>query len=83
MKETETIHSGITLPEKSPGLKGRSRWKKFKTMEVGQCVFVDTRSEANSLKVYLLRHGMELATRKVDGQFGVWRLPDAGSEDHE
>jgi len=76
MKDTETIHSDIPLPDKSPGLKGRSRWENFKTIEVGQCVFVDTRSEANSLKVYLLRHGMKLATRKVDGQFGVWRVAD-------
>ena len=76
MKETETIHSGIPLPEKSPGLKERSRWEEFMTMEVGQCVFVNTRKEANSLKVYLLRHGMKLATRKVDDQIGIWRLPD-------
>ena len=76
MKDTETIYTDIPLPEKSPGLKGRSRWEKFKTLEVGQCVFVDTRSEANSLKVYLLRHDMKLATRKVDGQFGVWRVAD-------
>jgi hypothetical protein len=76
MKDTETIYTDIPLPEKSPGLKGRSRWEKFKTIEVGQCVFVDTRSEANSLKVYLLRHDMKLATRKVDGQFGVWRVAD-------
>ncbi len=76
MKDTETIHSGIPLPEKSPGLKGRSRWEKFVGIEVGQCVFVDSRKEANSLKVYLLRHDMKLATRKVDGQFGVWRVAD-------
>ena len=74
MKETKTIYSGIPLPKDRRG--SISKWEKFKTMEVGQCVFVDTRSEANSLKVYLLRHDMKLATRKVDGQFGVWRVAD-------
>ena len=74
MKDTETIYTDIPLPRK---LTGRTpRWEKFKTMEVGQCVFVNTRKEANSLKVYLLRHGMKLATRKVDDQIGLWRLPD-------
>jgi len=76
MKETQTIYTDIPLPEKIHGPKRGSRWEKFKTMEVGQCVFVDTRKEANSLKVYLLRHGMKLATRKVDDQIGIWRLPD-------
>lgn len=75
MKETETIYTDIPLPKKSPG-RTSPKWEKFKTMEVGQCVFVNTRKEANSLKVYLLRHGMKLATRALDGQIGVWRLPD-------
>ena len=75
MKDTETIYNDIPLPRRKAGL-NFSRWEKFKTMEVGQCVFVNTRKEANSLKVYLLRHGMKLATRKVDDQIGLWRLPD-------
>ena len=75
MKDPETIYTDIPLPEKRQG-RSSSRWKNFTTMEVGQCVFVNTRKEANSLKVYLLRHGMKLATRKVDDQIGIWRLPD-------
>ena len=74
MKDTETIHSDIPLPIEKRGKS--SRWDKFVGIEVGQCVFVDSRKEANSLKVYLLRHGMKLATRKVDDQIGIWRLPD-------
>ena len=74
MKETETIYTDIPLPKQRRG--GVSKWEKFKSMEVGQCVFVNTREEANSLKVYLLRNGMNLAQRKVDDQIGIWRLPD-------
>ena len=77
MKDTETIYTDIPLPRKLTGRRGNApRWEKFKTMEVGQCVFVDTRKEANSLKIYLLRHGIKLTTRKVDDQIGIWRLPD-------
>ena len=76
MKDTETIYTDIPLPRKLSGRGSSSRWEKFKTMEVGQCVFVNTREEANSLKIYLLRHGMKLATRKGDDQIGIWRLPD-------
>ena len=75
MKDTETIYTDIPLPGKRQG-RSSSRWKNFTTMEVGQCVFVNTRKEANSLKVDLLRHGMKWATRKVDDQVGIWRLPD-------
>ena len=75
MKDTETIYTDIPLPGQRQG-PSTSRWKNFTTMEVGQCVFVNTREEANSLKIYLLRHGMKLATRKVDDQIGIWRLPD-------
>ena len=74
MKDTETIYTDIPLPKQRRGRV--SKWEKFKSMEVGQCVFVNTRKEANSLKVYLLRHGMNLAQRKVDDQIGIWRLPD-------
>mgnify|MGYP001174352466 FL=1 len=74
MKDTETIHSGIPLPIEKRGKS--SRWDKFVGIEVGQCVFVETRKEANSLKIYLSRHGMKVATRSVDGQFGVWRVAD-------
>jgi len=74
MKDTETIHSDIPLPIEKRGKS--SRWDKFVGIEVGQCVFVDSRKEANSLKIYLSRHGMKVATRSVDGQFGGWRVAD-------
>jgi len=74
MKETKTIYSGIPLPKDRRG--SISKWEKFKTMEVGQCVFVDTRSEANSLTVYLERHGLAVVTRKLDDQIGIWRVAD-------
>ena len=75
MKDTKTIYTDIPLPEKRHGQR-HSKFEKFATMEVGQCVFVDTRKEANSLRNYLLGRGMKLATRKVDDQIGIWRLPD-------
>ena len=74
MKDTKTIYSGIPLPKDRRG--SISKWEKFKTMEVGQCVFVDTRSEANSLTVYLERHGLAVVTRKLDDQIGIWRVAD-------
>ena len=74
MKDTETIHSDIPLPIEKRGKS--SRWDKFVGIEVGQCVFVDSRKEANSLKIYLSRHGMNVVTRKVDDQIGIWRVAD-------
>ncbi len=75
MKDTETIHSDIPLPRKKQG-RTSPKWEKFKTMEVGQCVFVETRAEANALKNFLTRRGFNVATRALDGQIGLWRLPD-------
>jgi len=74
MKETETIHSGIPLPKQRRG--AISKWEKFKSMEVGQCVFVNSRIDANALKVYLERAGLTVTTRKVDEQIGIWRVAD-------
>ena len=74
MKDTETIHSGIPLPKQRRGRV--SKWEKFKTMEVGQCVFVNNRIDANALKVYLERAGLTAVTRTADDQIGIWRLPD-------
>ena len=74
MKETETIHSGIPLPKQRRG--AISKWEKFKSMEVGQCVFVNSRIDANALKVYLERAGLNVVTRKVDDQIGIWRVAD-------
>lgn len=74
MKETETIHSGIPLPKERRG--AISKWEKFKSMEVGQCVFVNSRIDANALKVYLERAGLTVVTRKVDDQIGIWRVAD-------
>ena len=74
MKETETIHSGIPLPKERRG--AISKWEKFKSMEVGQCVFVNSRIDANALKVYLERSGLTVVTRKVDDQIGIWRVAD-------
>ena len=74
MKETETIHSDIPLPKQRRG--AISKWEKFKSMEVGQCVFVNSRIDANALKVYLERAGMTVVTRKVDDQIGIWRVAD-------
>ena len=76
MKDTETIYTDIPLPRKLSGRGSISRWEKFKTMEVGQCVFVNTRKEATALNNFLTRRGLKTTTRGVDGQFGVWRLPD-------
>jgi len=39
-------------------------------------VFVETRAEANALKNFLTRRGFNVATRVLDGQVGLWRLPD-------
>ena len=75
MKDTETIYTDIPLPGKRQG-RSSSRWKNFTTMEVGQCVFVETRNDSNGLKMFLERRGMKVTTRIVDGQIGVWRLPD-------
>ena len=75
MKDTETIHSDIPLPTKRQG-RTSPKWEKFKTMEVGQCVFVNTRKEANALKNFLTRRGFNVATRVLDGQVGVWRMAD-------
>ena len=75
MKDTETIHSDIPLPRKMQG-RTSPKWEKFKAMEVGQCVFVNNRIDANALKVYLERAGLTVVTRKVDDQIGIWRVAD-------
>ena len=74
MKDTETIHSDIPLPKQRRGRV--SKWEKFKSMEVGECVFVNNRIDANALKNFLTRRGFNVATRVLDGQVGLWRLPD-------
>ncbi len=77
MKETGKIFSDIPLPDKSSGKSNiRSRWAHLIDIEVGECVFVETRNDANGLKMFLERRGMKITTRIVDGQVGLWRLPD-------
>ena len=84
MKDIETIFSDIPIPDKSSGKSNiRSRWGKFVDIKVGECVFVETRNDSNGLKMFLERRGMKVTTRILDGQIGVWRMPDAGSEDFE
>ena len=73
MKDIETIYSDISLPDKKQG-PNSARWKKFIDMKVGDCVFLKTRADANLLISYLKSRGISTASRKVDDQFGVWRV---------
>ena len=77
MKEIETIFSDIPIPDKSSGKSNiRSRWGKFVDIKVGECVFVETRNASNGLKMFLERRGMKVTARLLEGQNGVWRMPD-------
>ena len=77
MKDIDTIYSNIPLPDKNQGPK-TARWKKFVNMKVGDCVFLETRQDANLLTSYLNTRGISAVTRKVDDQFGVWRVEEDG-----
>jgi len=75
MKDTDTIYSNIPLPDKKTSAK-TMRWKKFVNMKVGDCVFLETRQDASLLTSYLKTRGIPTTMRKVDDQFGVWRVED-------
>lgn len=77
MKDTDTIYSNIPLPDKKASAK-TMRWKRFVNMKVGDCVFLETRQDANLLISYLKNKGISTASRKVDDQFGVWRVEEDG-----
>ena len=77
MKDIETIYSDIPLPPKRQGPQS-SRWEKFVNMKVGDCVFLKTRIDANSLTTYLKNKGISTVSRKVDNQIGIWRVEEDG-----
>lgn len=78
MNEEYPIHKNIPLPNAKSG--GRSgRWKsKALKMQSGDCVFVPTITEANSLTRALKALGFtKVAIRKQgDGTYGVWGFLD-------
>ncbi len=77
MKDIETIYSNIPLPPKRQGQQS-SRWEKFVNIKVGDCVFLETRKDANNLTNYLKNKGIFTVSRKVDDQIGVWRVEGDG-----
>ena len=77
MKDIETIYNDIPMPSKRQGPRS-SRWGKFVNMKVGDCVFLETRKDANKLITYLKNRGISTASRKVDDQIGIWRIEGDG-----
>ena len=77
MKDIETIYNDIPMPDLKQN-RNTLRWKKFISMKVGDCVFLKTRADANLLISYLKSRGISTASRKVDDQFGVWRVEEDG-----
>ena len=77
MKDIETIYSNIPVPDVKEG-PNSLRWKKFISMKVGDCVFLETRKDANLLMSYLKNRGISTVSRTVNEQFGVWSVEKDG-----
>ena len=66
------IIKGKPIPVRRMGVK--SKWGECDQMEVGDCVVVGTRADANTLVCYLRHRHKKAATRHLpEGGIGVWR----------
>lgn len=62
------IEKNITIPRKP------MKWVPLaKQMDVGDSVLVTTRSDRSALTIALKAQGYEVATRKEDDKFRLWR----------
>ena len=63
------IEKNITIPRKP------MKWMPLaKQMDVGDSVLVTTQSDRSALTIALKAQGYEVATRKEDDKFRVWRM---------
>ena len=74
MSEEYTIHTNIPLPNARSGSRSGTWKSKALKMQSGDCIFVPTMTDANSLARALKALGFtKVAIRKQgDGTYGVW-----------
>lgn len=69
------VLSGVPIPEKQNG----DHVKAIKTMDVGQCLVVETEESmsintaASYARVYARRSGKKFTQRQLDGEIRIWR----------